>query len=94
MQLTFTNGLAAELCPLPKLLTCCLFAASDVFVTGEMWLPPDGIGDGAAEPMGVTEGFHVAPPLLMVLVVEKVIKKMQVVFTSESPIQMLGQHER
>lgn len=31
---SITNGLAAELCPLPKLLTCCLLAASDVFVTG------------------------------------------------------------
>jgi hypothetical protein len=34
LHTTFTNGLAAELCPLPKLLTCCLLAARDVFVTG------------------------------------------------------------
>lgn len=58
--LTFTNGFAAELCPLPMALTCGLLAANDVFVTGAQF---PGTGDGAAELIGVTEGFHVAPPL-------------------------------
>lgn len=43
------------------LLTCGLLAANDVFVTGAKLFP--GTGDGAAELIGVTEGFHVAPPL-------------------------------
>lgn len=64
--LTFTNGFAAELCPLPMLLTCGLLAAKDVFVTG-VKLP--GIGEGAAELSGVTVGFHVAPPLLVVKII-------------------------
>lgn len=49
------------LCPVPMALTGCLFAANDVFVTG-VKLP--GIGEAAAELIGVTVGFHVAPPLL------------------------------
>ena len=58
----FTNGLAAVLCPVPIALTGCLLAANDVFVTG-VKLP--GIGEAAAELIGVTVGFHVAPPLFI-----------------------------
>jgi hypothetical protein len=59
-RVPITNGLAAVLCPVPMALTDCFWAANDVFVTGVKW---PGIGEAAAELSGVTDGFHVAPPL-------------------------------
>lgn len=42
----------------------CFFAAKEVFVTGEILVPGiDGVGEGRVEPMGVTFGFQVLPPL-------------------------------
>lgn len=61
-RLTAANGLAAVLWPLPIGFISWGVAASEVRVTGVTLPGSDGDGDGS-EPVGVTDGRQVAPPL-------------------------------